>query len=279
MRCQLARRLIQELLNGESTDSRTNELNAHLAQCARCREEEAALRGLRPLLGALPTHEPLPTYWGDLKGAVLGRLSDNPAVTHPVEAPLRWFRPVMWASAASMCTFAMGLYAGFVMSAGRASAGAARVAATNEKPKTSALIAREPPPTREPVLTPSSPGAPALVVKASERTKSRVTPRGARSDRAVFAHELVLPLADEVSLSQRVAVVYRIESPTLAVTNSEGLVDADTGNALPPGKLVTPVARHVAVQLRPATLRAFVPETARVAIRELPMNAERNEYR
>lgn len=274
MRCRLARRLIQELLNGELTDSRQDQLNAHLTQCATCRAEQTALRTLRPLLGELSTHEPPTAYWRDLNRTVLCQLAESTGSRQAAE-PRRWFRQVVWAGAVSMCTFAMGLYVGFVMFGGRASAGDMRVATRPPTP-----VARERARVSERVQrTPEVPPRPREVKFAAtyvspkkSRTPSSARPRLEPQDRASD------PIAQlNTKSAKHIFAVYRLAPPTLGVTSGEFSTHEA---ALPRGTIVTPVAQRLIVPLRTATMETLVPLTTNATLREsAKREVERTEFR
>jgi HEAT repeats/Putative zinc-finger len=61
MNCQMAQEDIVLAVYGELPDDRAHQLEQHLAQCERCRQEMDAVSGLQKALSVLPVEEPSPS--------------------------------------------------------------------------------------------------------------------------------------------------------------------------------------------------------------------------
>jgi len=82
MKCEAARSLLESYLDGELNRAAVDELERHLANCAACRAELAALEELRGALRALP-RQPAPA---ELR-ARLAAIGERPTVDSPRAAP------------------------------------------------------------------------------------------------------------------------------------------------------------------------------------------------
>ncbi len=93
-------RWLSAFLDNELTADDAQQVRAHLATCARCREELARLERVKRLLGALPERTPPAQLWDDVRQ----RLETHPsgAVAGVLEAIRTSFRrPVLAAAAAA----------------------------------------------------------------------------------------------------------------------------------------------------------------------------------
>lgn len=61
MNCQMAQEDIVLAVYGELPDDRAHQLEQHLAQCDRCRQEMEAISGLQKAMSVLPVEEPTPS--------------------------------------------------------------------------------------------------------------------------------------------------------------------------------------------------------------------------
>ncbi|MGC2620111.1 MAG: zf-HC2 domain-containing protein, partial [Acidobacteriaceae bacterium] len=61
MNCEVAQETIVLAVYGELPDDRAHQLELHLAQCDRCRQEMEAVAGLQKALSVLPVIEPSPS--------------------------------------------------------------------------------------------------------------------------------------------------------------------------------------------------------------------------
>lgn len=61
MNCQMAQENIVLAVYGELPDDRAHQLEQHLAQCDRCRQEMEAISGLQKAMSVLPVEEPSPS--------------------------------------------------------------------------------------------------------------------------------------------------------------------------------------------------------------------------
>lgn len=61
MNCQMAQENIVLAVYGELPDDRAHQLEQHLAQCERCRQEMEAIAGLQKAMSVLPVEEPSPS--------------------------------------------------------------------------------------------------------------------------------------------------------------------------------------------------------------------------
>ena len=59
MNCEVAQEIIVLAVYGELPDDRAHQLEQHLTQCERCRQEMEAVAGLQKAMSVLPVIEPV----------------------------------------------------------------------------------------------------------------------------------------------------------------------------------------------------------------------------
>jgi len=105
MGCEDARRWLEKLADGEAPNGAEPRLEAHLAECERCRDHRRFLAALRTA-GRAPLRLPSESYWESLPGKIMGRVErETPRRSAGGWAAQRW----QWVGALAAAVLAAGV--------------------------------------------------------------------------------------------------------------------------------------------------------------------------
>lgn len=116
MRCERAKKLLSDWVDGALSASDGARAEAHLRGCAACRAYREDLVRLQAGVGAEP--EPFPGYWAGFEARLAAKLDAAPAGRRPADSPVAARRRLAWAAAGCLVLAAAGAYLGLVRKAG-----------------------------------------------------------------------------------------------------------------------------------------------------------------
>jgi len=115
MRCERARKLLSDELDGALPASARARLEAHLGACQACRGYGEAL--VRLQAGAMAEAERSPEYWAGFEARLAAKLDTVPSGRRATGPPVLSRRWLAWAAAAGL-VLAAGAYFGLLRSGG-----------------------------------------------------------------------------------------------------------------------------------------------------------------
>jgi predicted anti-sigma-YlaC factor YlaD len=116
MRCERAKKLLSDELDGALSVSDRALAAAHLRGCSACRAYREDL--VRLQAGAGAETEPSPEYWAGFEARLAAKLDAVPAGRRPAGSPGASRRRLAWAAAGCLVLAAAGAYLGLVRKAG-----------------------------------------------------------------------------------------------------------------------------------------------------------------